>query len=58
MGKASMARQPTGSNVWHYCWNCDGWPESEYIEGDGETGGEKCAVCLRKIRTGNCYGGR
>ena len=49
-----MARKAEGTISWHFCNNCPEWPRADYVEGDGESDGEKCRECLRKIRIGNC----
>ena len=50
-----MARKKIGSDTWHFCTNCQHWPESGYTTGPGQISGERCNECLGKIRQGTCH---
>lgn len=50
-------RRSKGSDVWHWCTNCQHWPTSDYVElmTDGRpTSGELDHQCLARERAGNC----
>lgn len=48
-------RKKTGSDTWHYCTNCSGWPTSGYEEKTSKpTSGELCNQCRSKEDNGTC----
>lgn len=49
-----MARRRDNKDSWHFCRNCSNWPTSGYVEGDEDSGGEKCNECLAKRKANNC----
>lgn len=48
-------RRKRGSDTWHFCRNCTGWPTSDYEERTTKpTTGELDNQCLAKERAGDC----
>lgn len=48
-------RRKRGSDVWHFCTNCSGWPTSDYEEQTTKpTSGELSNECRAKEANGNC----
>lgn len=52
-------RRKKGSDVWHWCTNCEDWPTSDYEEIDLPAGqrppsGELDNECRSKESQGNC----
>ena len=49
-------RRHEDSDVWHYCVNCIGWPEAEYVErlGPKPPTGKPCAECYAKQVAERC----
>jgi hypothetical protein len=47
-------RRKKGSDTWHFCENCTGWPTSDYDTRDTNPSGELCNQCLDKEDNGNC----
>ena len=52
---AATYRKKRGSDTWHFCSNCSGWPTFDYTEqGTKPTSGELCNECQAKQKAGNC----
>jgi hypothetical protein len=52
---AGTYRKTKGSDSWHFCSNCSGWPADNYEEQAMAPGtGELCNECRVKRREGNC----
>jgi len=51
-------RQRYGSNVWHFCSNCDEWPRSPDMfnqRSDSKpTKGVMCEKCAGREKSGDC----
>ena len=52
-------RRKKGSDVWHWCTNCDDWPTSDYEEvtlpdNERPSSGELDNQCRDKERRGEC----
>lgn len=47
-------RRKNGSDTWHFCTNCSGWPTSDYDSKTTRPSGEFCNECLAKEKNGNC----
>lgn len=48
-------RKKRGSDTWHWCRNCNGWPTSDYAEQQAKpTNGEFCNECKAKESKGQC----
>lgn len=44
-----------GSDTWHWCRNCSGYPAANYeVSETRPVAGELCNQCLSKDRSGNC----
>jgi hypothetical protein len=42
-------------NVWHFCTNCENWPQSRYEQRDNsDPPNSFCADCIQKHRDGKC----
>lgn len=47
-------RKKKGSDTWHFCGNCTQLPQSDYVEENDPTSGEKCNQCKSKQSGGDC----
>jgi hypothetical protein len=48
-------KKKSGSDTWHWCKNCSGWPTSDYTEQQSKpTSGELCNQCKSKDTAGTC----
>lgn len=48
-------RRKKGSDTWHFCTNCSGWPTGDYDEQSTKpTTGEQCNQCMSKETAGTC----
>ncbi|MBP7139681.1 MAG: hypothetical protein KBA47_01970 [Caldisericia bacterium] len=48
-------RRKKGSDTWHWCKNCSGWPTSDYDSKNSKpSDNELCNECKAKEKSGNC----
>ena len=48
-------RKRTGSDTWHFCFNCPDWPASDYVEQqEPPKFGPLCNECRSMRRDGLC----
>lgn len=52
-------RRKKDSDTWHWCTNCDDYPQSDYVQewhpnGERPKTGELDNQCLAKEKAGNC----
>jgi hypothetical protein len=44
-----------GTQTWHFCLNCSGWPEQDYVTlSDLPRTHEMCNECISKKELGEC----
>ena len=54
VAKAYYRKLPR-DNVWHFCRNCENWPQSRYEQRDNsDPPNSFCADCIQKHRDGKC----